>query len=525
MYDYVIVGAGAAGCVLANRLTEDPDVKVLLLEAGGPDSDPLIQMPIGFGSLLKSEYDWDDLSEYEPQLNDRRIPVGHGRVLGGSSSINAMAYLRGNRADYDGWAAMGCDGWGYDDVLPYFKRSEDNDRLANEYHAQGGPLGVSDSRAMTPCIDNVVAAFEAIGIDHTDDFNGAAQEGVGRTQSTTRDGRRCSAATAFLHPVSDRPNLEVRMWSQALRLLFEGRRAVGVEYERFGEIAQVRAEREVILSAGSFATPQLLMLSGVGPAEDLQLMLIDVLEDLPVGRNLQDHCMSALTFFTEGGTLESAFTPENVALYEAEQRGPLASNVAEGMAYAHTRSDLPAPDLQFSVAPVMVHEDLLGVPFASAVSVVPTMVAPASRGRVTLRAARPKTKVRIIHNYLEAPEDRQTLIEGARMAMAIAEQAPFREISTRPHLVPASESEADVMAFLRRTALTVWHPVGTCSMGAVVDDQLRVKGLEGLRVVDASVMPTVPRGNTNAPTTMVAEKGADLIKGLTRIDDGVAVAG
>jgi choline dehydrogenase len=524
MYDYVIVGAGSAGCVLANRLTENPDVRVLLLEAGGPDADDLIHMPIGFGSLLKSEYDWDELSELEPYLNDRRTPLGHGRVLGGSSSINAMIYLRGHCSDYDGWASGGLDGWGYDDVLPYFRRSEDNDRLHDRFHAQGGPLGVSDTRAATPCVDTMIAAARAAGIPATEDFNGARQEGVGRVQSTTRDGRRCSAADAFLHPVVDRPNLEVRVWCHALRIVFEGRRAVGIEYDRLGEVTQVRAEREVILAAGTYATPQLLMLSGVGPAEDLKLMLIDVLEDLPVGRNLQDHCMAPLTFFTDGGTLEAAFTPENVALYEAEQRGPLSSNVGEAVAYVHTRSGLAGPDMQVPLAPVMIHEDLLGAAFASAVSVVPTLVSIASRGRVTLRAARPKSKMRILNNYLGAPEDRAAMIEGVRTALAITEQPEFRTLSTRPHHVPASDSEADILEFLRRTSHTVWHPVGTCAMGAVVDDQLRVRGLEGLRVVDASVIPKIPNANTNAATIMIGEKGADLIKGITRIDAGMAIA-
>src|SRR5918992_4816006 len=279
MHDYVIVGAGSAGCVLAARLTEDANVKVLLLEAGPADDDELIHMPIGFGSLLKSEFDWDDGSEPEPLLNGRRIPLGRGRVLGGSSSINAMIYLRGNRVDFDGWAAMGLDGWGYDDVLPYFKRSEDNERLNDAYHAQGGPLGVSDSRAMTPCVDVMIEAAKAFGLASNDDFNGATQEGVGRAQSTTRDGRRSSASAAFLRPAMQRPNLDVITNAHALRLLFEGRRAVGVEYERFGAVEQARADGEVIVSAGAYATPQLLMLSGIGPAEDLELMLIDVLEN------------------------------------------------------------------------------------------------------------------------------------------------------------------------------------------------------------------------------------------------------
>jgi choline dehydrogenase len=513
MSDYVIVGAGSAGCVLANRLSEDPDVSVLLLEAGGSDDDELIRMPIGFGSLLKSEYDWDDLSEWEPHLNNSRIPLGHGRVLGGSSAINAMIYLRGNRADYDSWAAAGCEGWSYDEVLPYFKRSEDNDRLDDPFHGRGGPLGVSDSRAMTPCVDVMLDACVATGVERTDDHNGARREGAGRVQSTTRDGQRRSAARGFLHPVLDRPNLEVRTWTHALRLIFDGRRAVGVETERFGELGEVRAEREVIVSAGAYASPQLLMLSGIGPAEDLTAMGIEVREDLPVGRNLQDHCMAPLTFFANGGTLEAAVSEENAVIYGTERRGPLSSNVGEALAYVHTRSGLPAPDMQIPFAPVMIHEDLLGAAFASAVSIVPTLVSIASRGAVALRAARPKTKMRILNNYLEAPEDRQSMVDGVRLALGIADQAAFRGLTRGPHHVPASDSEHDILDFLRQTAHTVWHPVGTCAIGSVVDSALRVNGTEGLRIVDASVMPAIPRANTNAPTIMIGEKGADLIRG------------
>ncbi|MCW3039147.1 MAG: alkJ, pSRTUE45c [Solirubrobacterales bacterium] len=523
-YDYVIVGAGSAGCVVAARLSEDPDVRVLLLEAGPSDEDPLIHLPLGFGSLFKSEFDWDDASEPEARLNGRRIPLSHGRVLGGSSSTNAMMYVRGNPADFDGWADLGLDGWGYADVLPYFLRSEDNDRFKDAFHGRGGPLGVSDSRAMTPCIDVMIEAGHAAGLPLNDDCNGARQEGIGRLQSTTRDGQRCSAAVAFLRPAMARPNLEVVTDATALGILFEGTRASGIVYERFGVRTEVRATREVVLSGGAYGTPQLLLLSGIGPAEELQALGIAVREDLPVGRNLQDHCMLPLTFFAAGGTLESAGTPQDVERYEREQRGPLASNVGEAGAFAHTRSGLPAPDLQLSIAPVMVHEDLLGPAFASAVSMSPTVVKPESRGSVTLRAARAKVKPRIRHRYLEAEEDRRTMAEGVRLVLGIAEQAAFRALTTGVHNGPASDSDADVAAFIAQGAHTVWHPVGTCAMGAVVDAELRVLGVDGLRVVDASVMPSIPRANTNAASILVGEKGADLIRGRSRIEQVPASA-
>src|SRR5207342_1562222 len=316
--DYVIVGAGSAGCVLASRLSEDLDVKVLLLEAGGPDTAPEIRIPYAFPAVFKSGLDWDLLGEQEPGLNNRRLYLPRGRVIGGSSSINAMIYLRGARADYDDWAADGCAGWSYDDVLPYFKRSEDNERGEDAYHGVGGPQTISDSRSMQPLIETMLEAAVQAGYEHNPDLNGERQEGVGRFQLTQRNGWRCSAADAFLHPAADRPNLEIVSNALAQRIAFEGDHAVGVEVVRDGGAETVRAEREVILSAGSYQSPVLLMLSGIGPADEIAPLGIGVRNDVPVGHNLQDHCMAQLNYTTNEETLFGAFTPDNLALLEKE---------------------------------------------------------------------------------------------------------------------------------------------------------------------------------------------------------------
>src|ERR1700722_8577105 len=328
-FDYVVVVAGSAGCVLAARLSEDPDVRVALLEAGGEDTQPEIHIPAAFPALFKSSFDWDLLGEQEPGLDNRRLYLPRGRMLGGCSSINAMIYIRGNRADYDGWEAAGCQGWGYDDVLPYFKRSENNERGEDAYHAVGGPMAVSESRSMHPLVDTMLEAARQAGHEHNPDFNGARQEGVGRFQLTQLEGMRCSTADAFLRPAGERPNLEVITRAMALRILFEGDRAVGVEIARDGNVAEGRAEREVLLTAGSYQSPVLLMLSGIGPEDQLGPLAIDIREPLPVGHGLQDHCMAQSNYLTDEPSLFMATTPENFALLEAEGRGPLSSNIPE----------------------------------------------------------------------------------------------------------------------------------------------------------------------------------------------------
>jgi choline dehydrogenase len=513
VHDYVIVGAGSAGCVVAARLGEDPDVAVAVIEAGPPDDHPNIHMPFAFGLNLTSDWDWALFSEPEPGLDHRRNYLPRGRVLGGTSSLNAMIYIRGNRADYDEWAAMGLDGWSYEDVLPYFRRAEDNERGANRYHGAGGPLSVSDSRSMHPIVEDFVEACEQVGIPRNDDLNGATQEGAGRFQLTQRDGRRCSTAVAYLHPAVERGNVEVLTDTRVHRILFEGTRAVGVEVVRAGRMEVIRAEREVVLCAGTYHSPQLLMLSGVGPADGLEALHMECRHDLPVGRDLQDHLMLSFVVFTDRGSLISYATPEAFAQYESEGRGPVTSNGGEGGAFVRTRDGLEAPDVQYHMGGMLLHEEFLGVPFDDAYTFGPAVVKPSSRGQVTLRSPVPHARPRIIHNYLQTEEDRRSMIDGVRLNFEIHHAPALRSWRREDFLVPASDSEADIMDFVQRRAHTVYHPVGTCAMGSVVDAELRVLGLDGLRVVDASVMPTITRGNTNAPTIMIGEKGADLIRG------------
>jgi choline dehydrogenase-like flavoprotein len=511
-YDYVIVGAGSAGCVLAARLSEDPDVRVAVLEAGGPDTADELHIPAAFPATFKSGLDWDLLGEQEPGLDNRRLYMPRGRVIGGCSSVNAMIYIRGNRIDYDEWAAAGADGWGYDDVLPYFKRSEDNERGEDQFHATGGPLSVSESRSMHPLVDTMLEAAQAAGHESNPDFNGARQEGVGRFQLTQRGGLRCSAADAFLHPVEERPNLAVLSSTMALRIVFEGDRAVGVEVARDGRVEVLRAEREVILSAGAYQSPVLLMLSGIGPEDQLAPFGIPIRSELPVGHNLQDHCMAQVNYLTDEPSLFLAVTPENIALLQEEGRGPLSSNIPEAAGFMRTRAGLDAPDVEFHFAPSLFFDEGLTAPADHGFCFGPVVIKPTSRGRVMLRAPLPDSKPRVLCNFLTTDEDRQSMLAGMRIALAIAAQEQIQAVIREPFSVPDGDSDDELMAFVKRVAQTVYHPTSTCAIGSVVDPELRVLGVEALRVVDASVMPTVTRGNTNAPTMMIAEKGADLIR-------------
>jgi choline dehydrogenase len=524
MYDYIVVGAGSAGCVLAARLTEDENVKVLLIEAGPPDTLDNIHIPLGVASLARSAVDWEMWTGHEPHCDGRRVYLPRGKTLGGSSSTNAMVYIRGNAADYDGWREAGCTGWGYDDLLPYFKRSEDNERGASEYHGAGGPLSVRDGRHPNPMMNAVVEAGIQAGLPANEDFNAASQDGVGHYQLTQREGRRCSASVAYLHPAMARPNLTVECSVHVDRVVFDGLRAAGVEGKRLGEPLSFDCSREVVLCGGAYNSPQLLMLSGIGPAEHLASRLIMPIADRPrVGRNLQDHVqLWGMWRSDEPVSLASAMAPENIEAnlieFETQGTGPLTSNLAESGGFARSSGDLAAPDLQLHAIPGILSEDPPFGQAAHGISLGVCLLTPKSRGEVFLASPEPSAKPHIMHRYFADEDDVRRMEAGVALVMEIARRQALAPFCSEPEQVPASGAEADVRAFMRRHAQTLYHPVGTCAMGAdddaVVDPELRVRGVEGLRVVDASVMPTVPRGNTNAPTIAIAERAADLIRGV-----------
>lgn len=515
MYDYVIVGAGSAGCVLAARLSEDPDVTVALLESGPPDANENIHVPLGYLQLGATEVDWDYHSAPERLCNGRRITLPRGRVLGGSSSINAMVYIRGNPLDYDEW---GVPGWAWADLLPYFRHAEDNQRGESELHGTGGPLAVSDSRSHNRISQAFVDAGEQAGLARTPDFNGPAQDGVGLYQVTQREGMRASAAVAYLHPAMQRANLTVLPHMHAQRIVFEGTRAVGVQAGQMGESRELRAEREVILAAGAYNSPQLLMLSGVGPAEHLAMREIEVLLDRPqVGQNLSDHPATQLVWTTpEPESLLLALEPAALAEYESSRTGPFASNFAEAGGFARVAPDAPAPDIQFHVVPLQIVDEGMSDPQAHGIWVSPCLLTERSRGSVRLASKDPTAKPIIHNDFYAQGDDLQRMIAGLRAALEICAQPALAPYCAEPFNVPDGEDERALAAHVARTTFAIYHPVGTCRMGAdadaVVDPDLRVNGLTGLRVVDASVMPTVPRGNTNAPTIALAERAADLIR-------------
>ncbi len=518
-YDYVIVGAGSAGCVIAARLSQDPNTSVALVEAGGADTAEEIHLPVSWSELFKGPYDWDLDSEPEPGLNRRRIFLPRGKVLGGCSSTNAMIYIRGNPADYDAWAAGGAVGWGYEDVLPYFRRSEDNQRGHDRFHGVAGPLTVSDGRSLHPLSAAFIAAGVEAGFPHNADFNATTQSGVGYFQLTQRDGMRCSTSVAFLRPASGRPNLTTICDTLVHRVVVESHRATGVEVSRGGQLETIKAEREVILSAGAYETPKLLMLSGIGPADALTAFGLGVQADLPVGHELQDHLFVLVNYLTDVETLETCLTAANIELLESEARGPLTSNIAEAGGFFASRPELAAPDIQLHMAPVMSYQENLGIPTAPALALGPCTLTPTSRGTVALRSGNPAAAPRIQHNYLTTEEDRLAIVAGLRIALDIADQPALRNVITGPFEVPESNSDADLLAFARQTGLTLYHPTSSCAIGSVVDARLRVYGIEGLRVVDASVMPTIVRGNTNAATIMIAERAADLIRPQANLRD------
>jgi choline dehydrogenase len=528
VYDYIIVGAGSAGCVLASRLSENPDCRVLLLEAGPPDIADEIHMPAAVGMLFKSAYDWDYQTTPQDRAGGRSIYWPRGRVLGGSSSINAMIYIRGSRYDYDTWRDdYGCEGWGYADLLPYFLRAECNSRGASAYHGASGPLSVQDLRYKSDLTGAFVGAAKACGQEANDDFNGARQDGVGYYQVTQRGGRRWSAADAYLHPAAARPNLTVHTDALVTGVTIEGGQATGVRYLRRGVEETVSTEGEVILSAGAIGSPQLLMLSGVGPAAHLHEHNIAVLAESPgVGANLSDHPgVTAMWSAPKSRSLWEAAGPRNLARWQMTHTGPLTSNVAEAGGFVRTDPRLPAPDIQWHVLPVPFVNGGLSDPSSRALSVLITLVAVGSRGRIRLRSADPRHKPDIDPSYLSDTSDFDPLVTAIGMVREFAAARPLRRVA-KSELAPEVDrrSDAELREWIRRDLTTLYHPVGTCAMGgdsrlaaskltSVVDIELRVRGVEGLRVVDASVMPTVPRGNTNAPTIAIAERAADLIQG------------
>ena len=524
-FDYVIVGAGTAGCVLANRLTADPAVRVALIEAGPSDARTKVRIPAAVAAAIADpQIGWGFKSAPQRHLNGRQIPLPRGRIFGGCSSINGMAYFRGHPRDFDDWVSDGAAGWGYEDVLPYFRKSENNETWsASRYHGSGGPMNVVDIPRPNPLIRRFLEATSSLGYKRCSDFNGADPEGFGARQATIRNGRRESMSTAYIDPIRGRGNLEILTNALVTNILITDKHAGGVIVERDGTRRELLARREVIVSGGSYASPQILMLAGIGDGATLQALGIGVQHDLPgVGVGLQDHPASVIQLETRDPTsygVSLKALPRgvwNVLEYALWRQGPLASNVLEATGFVRTRPQMERPDLQIVFMPMLRNPTGSPLPVGHGYGIIPIAVRPKSRGKVTLASPDPRAAPVIDANYLDHPDDLRTLVDGMQIARRIL-AAPVFDVLQGAELIPGSAvaDEASLTQYVRNSAVSVHHPVSTCRMGvdplAVVDPQLRVRGMSGLRVVDASVFPRVVAGNTNAAVVMVAEKAADLI--------------
>ncbi|WP_085306545.1 GMC family oxidoreductase [Planktotalea arctica] len=524
--DFIIVGAGSAGCVLANRLSADPGNRVILLEAGGKDTNPWIHIPVGyFKTIHNPKVDWCYKTEPDPGLNGRSIEWPRGKVLGGSSSLNGLLYVRGQPQDYDRWRQMGNVGWGWDDVLPLFKRSEGNERGASEFHNDSGVLSVSDMRIKRPITDAWIEAAQAAGHSYNPDYNGKDQEGVGFFQLTARNGLRCSAAAAFLRPIKSRANLQIITHAQVQNVVIEGKRAVAVRYkDRAGTLQVVKARKEIVLCSGAINSPQLLMLSGIGDAAQLAEHGIDVVKDLKgVGKNMQDHLQARLVYKCNEPTLNdevgTLFGQARIGLkYITSRSGPMTMAASLATAFLKTRADLETPDIQFHVQPLSAENPGKGADKFSAFTMSVCQLRPESRGEIRLASGDPMIYPKIIPNYLSSETDCRTAVAGVNMARKIARFEPLAsKISEefRPHASLDMQDYEATLDWVRSNTASIYHPTGTCKMGAdamsVVDDKLRVHGIEGLRVADCSIMPEIVSGNTNAPAIMIGEKASDLI--------------